>query len=281
MKTRWYLFVLWVFLPIAVVLRTLQHQYAIDEAGFYREPWLTVSNWAGYALLLVVLAGLVVARWGCKWSSCCQLPQKNLLLGVGSLFVGVSCIPQVIADLSSATTPAQQFFYTLFISLMGISFLSMGVCHLIGRPIPFLLTALPVVGQLFRLYNNYAHFNGVAKISENVITILFLCSFLVFLLSVCRLYSGLNFHKGRTWALGTGAAAAIFGMLSSVPHWFFGEGSPIGTIFSFGAALYALAVTAVLVFGKAPCCQPAQTELPQEQPEALPIAQPEETEELQ
>lgn len=250
MKSRHYLYFLWIFLLLAVGVRTWQLAEALDESGFYLPEYLTFCNAAGYAALGVAVLLLIVGRYGLRQDSSCVPPCKSLPLGAASLILACSCVPQAVIDYSLSVTMTDRCLALLPCVLLAASFTVMGSYQFRGSTVPFGVTVLPVLSELLRLIVSYSQFNGITRLSENVIYILFLCSFLSFLLAHCRVYSGVAGKRGLSLAYGTGACTAVFGLCASVPHWVMGQNRYALSIVGFGAAVYAIAFLTVMAYQK-------------------------------
>ncbi len=240
MLNRIYTYLVLLITLIATGLRTWQLRVAIDQSGFYLPQYETLCNIMGYATLGIVVAFILIGRFALKPQTPVALPKKNPVLGAAGLLLTVACVLQGALDYSSASTDVMGLlaFVACFITATGFGV--MGMCLMQGKTVPFGAAALPVVSHLGYLIIQYANFNGISQISENVIFILFICSFLAFTLTQCRLVSGVDSPKGVAFGYGTAAATALFGFCASVPHWIMGQNQYPLSFIGFGAGVYAL-----------------------------------------
>ena len=229
---------------IATGVRTWQLTTAIDQSGFYLEQYQVLCNAVGIAVIGLVVLLIVLGRIFLKPQGHVAFEKKNPVLGCAGLLLSIATILQGSADYATAETQTMgtlAFGCCLFAAL---GFAVIGVSFLQGKTAPFVSAALPVGAGLGCLVLQYANFNGISKISENVIFILFICSFLAFTLTQCRVITGINSPKGMAFGFGTAAATALFGLCVSVPHWgmvLVGTGELLSVSFlGFGAAVYAL-----------------------------------------
>lgn len=259
MKSRLFCAVLLGSLPVAAVVRTWQLTGAIDSVGFYVPQWESLCNVFGYLALALAALFILAGRFGLMQQVPKQAPEKSVVLGVAALVLAIACIPAGVGDWMAygvkmlIPSVATAVGFTVFAAL-----------QMQDRSIPFGITVIPVVSEFLRLILNYARFNGIARMSENVVQILFLCSFMAFCLACCRGYSGIQSQKGLAYAYGTGGCTALFGVLGSVPAWLSGKPFVPFSLFALAAALYA--VTFVLVLdGQKPVVCAADLPLEQEE----------------
>ena len=225
---------------IAAGLRTWQLSAAIDQSGFYLPQYETLCNIMGYVTLGIVLVLLIVGRVALKPKAPVALPKKNPVLGAAGLLLTVACVLQGALDYSCASTDVMGLLAFVACLITAAGFGVMGMCQLQGKTVPFGAVALPVISHLGYLVVQYANFNGISQISENVIFILFICSFLALTLCQCRLVSGVDSPKGVAFGYGTAAATALFGLCASLPHWIMGQNQYPLSFIGFGAGVYAL-----------------------------------------
>ena len=86
-------------------------------------------------------------------------------------------------------------------------------------PIARGLTVFPVLWCGVRLGASFIQYTGIAKISENLLDVGMLCLYLCFWLFHGRLWSGISSRKTARWVYGVGLAAALFGVICTVPRW--------------------------------------------------------------
>lgn len=240
MFNRIYTYLVLAVTLIATGLRTWQLSAAIDQSGFYLPAYESLCQMMGYVALVLVLALIVVGRITLKPQTPVAFPKKNPVLGSAALLLTVACVLQGALDYSSATTDMMGLlaFVACFITAAGFGVA--GMCMLQGKTVPFGASALPVLSHLGYLVLQYANFNGISQISENIIFILFICAFLALTLSQCRIVSGVDSPKGVAFGYGTAAATALFGLCASVPHWIMGQNQFPLSFMGFGAGVYAL-----------------------------------------
>lgn len=257
MKKRLYSIIVLTLLPISVAVRTWQLAKTVDAHGFFLSDYLTVCNLLCALGLAAAAFMLVAGRFFLKEMN--KRPVKHSpILGIAALLLAISCIP-------SAVTAIDTGLLSMLPSLLGaVSFTVIAALQIQGRTVPFVLSTVPVVGEFIRLILHYSQFNGIARISENVIRILFLCSFLGFCLACCRGYSGIFSDKGMKYAYGAGGCAALFGVLCSLPHWLSGGTITTFSVFALGAAIYAATFVTVSAWHQPPIDEPVQQ--PSEQP---------------
>ncbi len=240
MLNRIYTYLVLAVTLIAAGLRTWQLSAAIDQSGFYLPQYETLCNILGYVTVGVVLCFILFGRVALKPKTPVAFPKKNPLLGAAGLLLAVASVFQGALDYSSASTDVMGLFAFVACFLTAAGFGVMGMCMFQGKTVPFGAAALPVISQLGYLVLQYANFNGISQISENVIFILFICSFLALTLSGCRILSGVDSPKGVAFGYGTAAATALFGICASLPHWIMGQNQYPLSFIGFGAGLYAL-----------------------------------------
>lgn len=247
MKSRLFCAVLLGSLPVAAVIRTWQMSTAVDSVGFYLPQYESVCNIFGYIALALAALFIVAGRFGLNKQVSEQAPEKSLVLGVAALLLAVSCIPAGVGDWM--TQGVKMLIPSV---LTAVGFTVFAALQMQGRPVPFGVTVIPVVSEFARLVLNYARFNGIARISENVVHILFLCSFMAFCLACCRGYSGIQSQKGLAYAYGTGGCTALFGVLDSVPAWLAGKPFVPFSLLALAAAIYAVTFVLVMDWQKSP-----------------------------
>lgn len=240
MLNRIYTYLALAVTVIATGLRTWQLSVAIDQSGFYFPQYETLCGIMGYVTLGIVACFILLGRVALKPKTAVVLPKKNTLLGAAALLLTVASIFQGALDYSSASNDVMGLFSFVACFITAAGFGVTGMCMLQGKTVPFGAAALPVVSHLGYLILQYANFNGISQISENVIFILFICAFLAFTLTHCRVISGVDSPKGVAFGYGTAAATALFGFCASVPHWIMGQNQYPLSFIGFGAGLYAL-----------------------------------------
>lgn len=228
------------FTLIATALRTWQLNSAIDKSGFYLPQYQTLCTVMEYAIIGIGLLFLAVGRLALAPKGEVAFPQKNPVLGGACLLLTLSCIFQGLTDYNTASSDVLGLLGFLACFVTALAFGIVGTCKFQGKTAPFAAAALPIVSQLVYLVLQYANFNGISQISENVLFILFICSFLGLVMSQGRLLSGVNPKKGAAWAYGTAALTALFGLMLSVPHWIMGQNQFPVSFMAFGAGVYAL-----------------------------------------
>ncbi|MBR3844561.1 MAG: hypothetical protein IKM39_03545 [Clostridia bacterium] len=240
MLKRLYLYFVFALVAVATGVRTWELSAAIDPSGFYLPAYETLCQIIGYAALALVVGLLLIGRLSLKPQGEIFFPKKNPLLGSASLLLMLACVLQGVSDYSSATTDLMGLIGAVTCFATALSYGVIGISLLQGKTVPFGAAALPVVSHLGYLVLQYANFNGIAQISENMIFILFICSFLALLMSQCRILTGINAPKGVAFGYGTATATALFGLCASVPHWIMGQNQFPVSFMGFGAAVYAL-----------------------------------------
>ena len=240
MLNRVYTYLVLVVTLVATGLRTWQLSVAIDQSGFYLPAYESLCQIMGYVTLALVLILILVGRIALKPKTPVAFQKKNPLLGAAALLLTVACVLQGALDYSSATVDVMGLFAFVTCFLTAAGFGVMGMCMMQGKTVPFGAAALPVVSHLGYLVLQYANFNGISQISENIIFILFICAFLALALSGCRIISGVDSPKGVAFGYGTAAATALFGFCASVPHWIMGQNQFPLSFMGFGAGVYAL-----------------------------------------
>jgi hypothetical protein len=240
MKHRIYAIVLLLLLPIITLVRTRQLQTMIDSNGFYLPESTTLCNLLGYGLLGICLLFLLTGRFWLNRTATFTPSKRSISLAIGALGVFIFSMLQIPIDLADATTENELLLAIMPSALLGICFLVLAVFTYLGRRIPFWVTVLPIVTEFIRLIEEYAHFNGIAQISESIVSTLFSCSFLCFCLCQCRVFSDLDQQKGIGWVLGTASTTAIFGCLVSLPHLLAGQNQHTLSLLGLGTAIYAI-----------------------------------------
>jgi hypothetical protein len=238
MKHRIYAALLSVFLPMAMIARIWQATNAMDDAGFYLPEYSKICGYMNHIALVICLLFLLAGRFWLNHRTAVTLPKKSILMGVGATVLAVSCVPQGMYDLLFATTENQQMISMVLTGILCVCFVVVAIGFFTGRSIAFAALALPVVARFGSLIFGYAQYNGIAQISENIISILFSCSFLIFCLAHCRGFAEIEQEKGNGWLFGSAALTAIFGFLTSVPYCL--EPKEAFPAIGLGAAVYAL-----------------------------------------
>lgn len=243
MLNRIYTIIAAIVIAIGTGLRTWQLAATIDKSGFYLPQYQTLCNTLGYVFLAIIIAFLVIGRLILKPKTTVVFPKKNLVLGGGGILLTAACVLQGILDYSSAQSDSIGSFSFLCCFATALAFGIIGISLLQGKTIPFFAAALPVVSHLGYLILQYANFNGIAKISENLLYILFICAFLAFTLTQCRVFTKIDSAKGIAFGFGTAVATAFFGFCISLPHWIVGimgqKQFPV-SFMGFAAGVYAL-----------------------------------------
>ncbi len=228
--------------PLAVGVRIWQMAVAIDANGFYLPEVIKLCNGLDCALLALVVVMLLVGRFGIHSLSIDRLPQKRRSLGMVAMLVAIACIPAGVSDWF-----AQGLLGLVPSVVTAVGFVLFAVYQIRGDKLPFLVSVIPVVGEFIRVLIHYARFNGISRVSQNVVCILFLCSFLAFCLACCRGYSGIDSQKGVGFAYGTAGCTVLFGALSSLPGWLVKMNYTAFTAFSVFALCVALYAAVFLV----------------------------------
>ncbi len=283
MKHRHFWIIALCLTPVVCVLRTWQLFAAIDEAGFYKTTYETLCAVLGAAFLAVLAIVIAAARLGLAHTQAPGAEKKqSLWQGLAALALALCCIPQAAIDFTAAANPTAALTGLIPSLILAVSFAVLAALRLGGKPVPFFITVLPVLSEFARLVMRYATFNGVSHVSESVIQILFMCSFLAFLLAHSRFYAGVAPLRGIAWAFGTGAATAVLGVCATLPHLVAGQNQHTLPFVGVGAAIYALTFMGVLARPVAktaePEAQPVPADLPSMQEPVAP-APPEEADE--
>ncbi len=256
MLKRAYIYLATVMAAIATVVRTLELSFMIDEKGFYLESYATLCQVLEYFALAIIVGLLVVGRVWLKPANPVLFPKKNNPLGIGALVCTLTCVLQGVSDYSVMSGNLGLIALACgFVTALGFGIVGMSL--LTNKTIPFAAATLPVVGQLAYLVVQYAGFNGLTKISENIVFVLFIASFLALTMCQCRLLSGIGSQKGMAFGYGSAAATALFGLCASLPHYITGNNRTSLTYISFGAGVYAL-----LLLFQLPCFAEKSVEEP-------------------
>lgn len=241
MLNRIYLYAATMLAVVGAGVRTLLLAIGVDEkSGFYKPQYATLGSALGITALVLLAGFLIWGRVAFKPKTAVAFPQKNQPLAVGALLVAITAVIQGVCDYSAVTEGNLGLlaFVCCFATALGYGVIGMSLW--MEKPIPFITTALPIVGQLIYLILQYANFNGVATIPEGTIWVLAIASFLALTMSQCRIISGVDSPKGVAFGYGTAAVTAFFGLCSSVPYWVAGNNQYPLTYIGFGAAVYAL-----------------------------------------
>lgn len=239
MLKRAYIYLAAVLTVVAMVVRTLELSFMIDEKGFYLENYLTLCHVLEIFALILVVGLLVVGRVCFKTAHSAGFPKKNVPLGAGALVCAMTCVLQAVTDYSVMSGNLGLIALICgFVTALGFGIVGMSLVN--NKTVPFSAACLPVVGQLAYLVVQYAGFNGITRMSESVIYVLFIASFLGLTMSQCRLLSGVNSQKGLAYAYGSAAATAFFGLCASMPHYIAGNNHTPLTYITLGAGVYAL-----------------------------------------
>lgn len=266
-----YFWLVCALLPITVGVRTWQLTYSVDADGFYLPEHQSIGTVLGLICLGVVAVLLVAGRYLLKQQVPTVAPQKRYAVGVAAMVLALCCVVQT-AILAGQTTSMIQLLPCL---ATMIGFTLIGAFHLQRKTLPFGVTVIPVLSEFVRLVLNYANFNGLVKVSAQIVEILLLCSFLLFCMGLCRGYSGIQSARGLAWCMGAGSGVAVFGAMASLPPMIAKGTLTSFGIFAFGTAVFALTFMATLTFGKsneAPACEIRETnaEIPiEEEPEPI------------
>ncbi|MBQ6818596.1 MAG: hypothetical protein IJP35_03200 [Clostridia bacterium] len=260
---------------LALGVRLWQVGFVIDDFGFYAASLNTLCTVIDLILLAAVVILGLLARFTLEKSP--KAPKKqSLWLGIGSLTLAFFCLPQCYLD---AVTAADQKAMVLAVApsvLTAVCFVMLAACQMRGQRPSYPVVLLPVIGELLRVVVVYTHFNGLSRVTENVVYILFLLSFLLFTMAHFRVYFAADRRKGMAGCYAYGLATAVFGLASTLPHWLMGNHQLPMSYFGFGAAVYALIFMAVNARPQTQEALPAPSEELPTEAEEPPVASEEE-----
>ncbi len=260
---------------LALGVRLWQVGFVIDDFGFYAPSLNTLCTVIDLILLAAVVILGLLARFTLESSP--KAPKKqSLWLGIGSLTLAFFCLPQCYID---AVTAADQKAMVLAVApsvLTAVCFVMLAACQMRGQRPSYPVVLLPVIGELLRVVVIYTHFNGLSRVTENVVYILFLLSFLSFTMAHFRVYFAADRRKGMAGCYAYGLATAVFGLASTLPHWLMGNHQLPMSYFGFGAAVYALIFMAVNARPQTQEALPAPSEELPTEAEEPPVASEEE-----
>ena len=259
MKRSVIFYMFWPFLITLLSVRIWQVCVVIDQSGFYLPGYASLGNGLDLVFWGVVFALALIARLALKGGDPAPV-LKSRGLGIASLVLAVFCIPQALSDYQLAANQTAMVLGLLPSVLTAVSFVVMGSCRFAGKKIPFGASILPAASELVRVIWVYTHFNGISRISENVVYILFLVSFVSFCTCHCRVHFASDRRKGMNGCYAFGICTGVFGLLSTLPHWLFGHNVLPLSFLGMGAAVYAVAFMAVNATDK-PVAEPAVQEL--------------------
>ena len=248
MLKRVYFWVVCLLCPLAIGVRTWQLSTQIDADGFYFPTHVAMGDALGILCLVAAALLLIVGRYVLPKQLPTAAPQKNNVIGVTAMILALCCVVQTA--LLAGQTTSLTVLLPCFAALLGFTLI--GAFHLQRKNVPFVVTVIPVVGEFVRLVFSYANFNGVTQVSEQVLEILLLCSFLLFCMGICRGYSGIQAERGLGWTMGAGSCTLLFGGMVGVSPLLANGTMTALSIFALGIMVFSAAFMASLVFGT-PC----------------------------
>ncbi len=260
MKQRPFFYILCVLLPVATALRAWQLAVTVEPSGFYSPAYVTLCTWLEAGLFCLLAVYWLAARLALRKTAPAPAPGKPT--AAAALAVAVLCIPQGMSDWQATEGVLARGVLLAASICLAVSFVVLASYWFKAQTPPTFAFMAPVITELARLVVYYAGYNGIAKLSDNVFTVLFCCAFLCFLLASLRVFTLPDSPCGSL--VGAGAATAVLGAAVTLSHWFAGEGT-LRTL-GLGGCLYAVTLLAHVAFRAKPGEAPTEDAERDDQP---------------
>ncbi|WRS26482.1 hypothetical protein U6B65_09010 [Oscillospiraceae bacterium MB08-C2-2] len=187
-------------------------------------------------------------------------------MNLTAVLLGFACFlytTQVVGDILTQRevhpfNKVGNFFLAGLCVLTGIVFFIIGTGGLRANPrepsVFWLI--IPVIWQALLLIISFNHTTTLATVSDNVLVLLFLASYNIFLLGHARTMCNVGSLKGRNYAVPMGLSASLLGFAAVIPDtlWLLLTQRPLssglfgkwGSLLIFAMSLYALCFTVAL-----------------------------------
>lgn len=218
MKYKKIIFLFSIFLPISILLRTMQLSFTIEpQTGFF----LTEFKANGTAMLLVIFALCLTPAFFAFFShrNPENPPKPNLAISVTSFLMGISVICELLAEKISEYAIAWQGTALKIVGVLTfVFFIAFAVEPFIKFKLPKITMAIPTTYYILRIICDFSSIAALAIISENLLLMFTYCAMLLFMLQFAKLYNRLDSEKNFKKLLATGLVSIMLGFTQTVPH---------------------------------------------------------------
>lgn len=207
-----------VILPISILLRVIQMVYTVEDVtGFFKRGYAGM----GFALLVAILiafAAVFITSYTAR--RCPKNPPKvNLITGLFSLALGVSMAYQLFTEEFVSNVRSWQIvMLDITGALAAIYFIAFGFKMIVNYKLPKLFSLIPAVYWIFRLICIFTSISELALIVENIITLASNCLILLFMVSMAKLYNGIDNEKNFKKLLSFGLCCAMACFTDALPR---------------------------------------------------------------
>lgn len=203
--------------PIAILIRTLQVLFTIDDKGFTLPQYRSM----GYQMIVITLAAVAVATGlGFITHRCPEkAPRVGPVLMAAAILLGIWTLADMLIFPLSATTPIwQSMALKLLGMLSGILWIIYAFQKFIPVELPPLLFIIPVLFWVVRLIWAFTTLNTLALTMGHVLLLLAYCSVLVFMLEFAKQLNGIDKEYNFKKLLASGICASSFCGVFSIPY---------------------------------------------------------------
>ena len=203
--------------PIAILIRTMQVLFMIDDKGFTLPSYRSM----GYKMIIASLAAVAVATiLGFITHRCPEkTPRISIPLMIASVVLGLWTIADIVIFPISATAPVWQ---NVALKLLGVLSGILWIVYALGKfvtiKLPPLVFVIPVLFWVVRLINAFTSLNTLALTVGHVLLMLAYCAVLVFFLQFAKQLNGLDKEYNFKKLLASGICSISLCGVFSIPY---------------------------------------------------------------
>lgn len=218
MKYKKIIFLFSVFLPVSVVLRTMQLSFTVDySTGFFTREFKTNGEAMLWVIFALCFAPAVFALFSHRNPE--APPKPNIVLSVASFLAAGSVAYELFTERFSQAVMDWQVMAVKTAGVVTVAFFAYyGLQRFINFRIPRISTAIPTVYFILRIICDFTSISSLALISENLLLMISYCAILLFMLQFTKLYNDIDSEYNFRKLLSTGLASIILCFTHTVPH---------------------------------------------------------------
>ncbi len=206
---------------VAVVLRLLQSAFFIDtETGFSKSGGAnTAVLVVTYSLIVICAVAVFIVTTFLSNLQPIHAPDIKSHKGLAvAAFLQAIYGLYTLASVSLDGLKGSNIIYALLLLLNVVFFCIYSISSFADIKLSPLLSLMPVFSSLFVLISNFLSYNGVANISENILSIFFMCLQTVFYLYHAKIICDTETRRSCRLILPIGCFTAFCGFICTVPQ---------------------------------------------------------------
>lgn len=206
---------------IAVVLRLLQTAFFIDnETGFSKSGGTNTAVLAiTYGIIVICAVAVFIATTFLSNLQPIHAPDIKTHKGLAvTAFLQAIYGLYTLASVSVDGLRGSNTVYAVLLLLNVVFFCLYGISAFADIKLTPLLSLMPIFSSLFVLISKFLSYNGVANISENILSIFFMCLQTVFYLYHAKIICDTESRRSCRLILPIGCFTAFCGLICTLPQ---------------------------------------------------------------